>query len=314
MSTYDDNFYLRGKKLVNAILNDPQIITDCSPEHISSSGWIDILLAHPELIEFCPLENLSCGVLIDIFCEYPEFARRCNFQLFSKSKLASLKKQLIDAEFTGDVWCNIIIHNRFLANYCPWSTLTDREWDFLLEHCPEFAEKRKKKSSISDEDISTPGADILTELIRKYREQKNTNPEKEHFKNMLTKAEQGDPDAQCEVGLCYDQGKGVGKNYALAAEWYARSAAQDCTRGQRNLALMYYCGEGVEKNYEKACPLFRKAADKGDTVAQYMLGTLYCAKAKIWLAKAADQKHEKASGLLQALKGAIAGDAWEGVE
>ena len=38
-------------------------------------------------------------------------------------------------------------------------------------------------------------------------------------------AEQGDADAQYNLGVCYDDGKGVAKNKQEAAKWYRMAAA-----------------------------------------------------------------------------------------
>ena len=38
-------------------------------------------------------------------------------------------------------------------------------------------------------------------------------------------AEKGSRTAEYNLGVCYDQGKGVEQNYELAVEWYKKSAA-----------------------------------------------------------------------------------------
>ena len=39
-------------------------------------------------------------------------------------------------------------------------------------------------------------------------------------------AEQGNADAQCWLGLCYDLGKGVGQDYGEAMKWLRKAAEQ----------------------------------------------------------------------------------------
>ena len=39
-------------------------------------------------------------------------------------------------------------------------------------------------------------------------------------------AEQGDPDAQFHLGLCYDEGCGVPENKAEAIKWFQKAAEQ----------------------------------------------------------------------------------------
>ncbi|MBO5959590.1 MAG: sel1 repeat family protein, partial [Lentisphaeria bacterium] len=40
------------------------------------------------------------------------------------------------------------------------------------------------------------------------------------------KAEEGDPEAQCNLGQCYASGHGVPENMEEAIEWYRKSAEQ----------------------------------------------------------------------------------------
>jgi len=49
-------------------------------------------------------------------------------------------------------------------------------------------------------------------------------------------AEQGDTDAQYELGLMYEKGRGVPKDYAKAAEWFSKAAAQGNTEAMDSLA------------------------------------------------------------------------------
>ncbi len=65
-------------------------------------------------------------------------------------------------------------------------------------------------------------------------------------------AEQGDANAQYNLGIMYDKGQGVEKDYAQAMEWYARAARQGQPNAQNNLGLMYAQGHGVDKDYVTA--------------------------------------------------------------
>ena len=48
-------------------------------------------------------------------------------------------------------------------------------------------------------------------------------------------ANQGNADAQFQLGLCYYAGKGVRKNYTKAATWIRKSAEQGHERAQYHL-------------------------------------------------------------------------------
>ena len=52
-------------------------------------------------------------------------------------------------------------------------------------------------------------------------------------------AEQGHADAQNNLGLCYQYGKGVAKDYAEAVKWYRKAAEQGHARAQCNLGYCY---------------------------------------------------------------------------
>ncbi len=65
-------------------------------------------------------------------------------------------------------------------------------------------------------------------------------------------AEQGLTDAQYNLGVMYDKGKGVTRNYAQAVAWYRKAAEQGIDRAQYNLGLMYYKGKGVTQDYKEA--------------------------------------------------------------
>jgi TPR repeat protein len=88
-------------------------------------------------------------------------------------------------------------------------------------------------------------------------------------------AEQGNVEAQFNLGVMYAQGKGVPQDYAQAAAWYRKAADQSDVRAQNNLGLMYDKGQGVPQDYAEAAAWYRKAADQGFAYAQHNLGALY---------------------------------------
>ena len=58
-------------------------------------------------------------------------------------------------------------------------------------------------------------------------------------------AEQGNAEAQNELGTLYEQGLGVPEDYAEAMKWYARAAEQGEAAAQNNLGATYESGKGV---------------------------------------------------------------------
>ncbi|MEI9960672.1 MAG: tetratricopeptide repeat protein [Limisphaerales bacterium] len=62
-------------------------------------------------------------------------------------------------------------------------------------------------------------------------------------------AEQGDAQAQSTLGGMYERGQGLTQDYAEAVKWYRRAAEQGDIFGESGIATCYYAGEGVPKNY-----------------------------------------------------------------
>jgi S1-C subfamily serine protease len=84
-------------------------------------------------------------------------------------------------------------------------------------------------------------------------------------------AEQGDPNAQLNVGLMYDAGRGLEVNPARAVHWYRQSAENGLAAAQYNLGLMYRDGQGVEQNRQLANSWIERAAAQGLQAARAML-------------------------------------------
>ena len=55
-------------------------------------------------------------------------------------------------------------------------------------------------------------------------------------------AEQGDADAQYNLGVMHAEGKGVPRDDRMAAQWYRRAAEQGDASAQNSLGLMYAVG------------------------------------------------------------------------
>jgi TPR repeat protein len=82
-------------------------------------------------------------------------------------------------------------------------------------------------------------------------------------------AEQGDPDAQFNLGQAYKLGRGVPADLGSAQSWYEKAAMKGHEQAQANLGLILF----QKGDRAKAMPWLRKAADAGDPRAQYVLGT-----------------------------------------
>jgi transposase len=84
----------------------------------------------------------------------------------------------------------------------------------------------------------------------------------------LVGAEQGNADAQFNLGVMYDNGEDVPQDHAEAARWYRRAAEQEHASGQYNLGTMYAFGEDVPQDHAEALKSYRRAAEQGNADAQ----------------------------------------------
>jgi len=88
-------------------------------------------------------------------------------------------------------------------------------------------------------------------------------------------AEQGDAEAQCNLGKMYYNGQGVRKNDAEALKWWRKAAEQGNAEAQADLGMMYYNGDGVPVDAAEAAKWFREAAEQRHAGAQGTLGLMY---------------------------------------
>lgn len=115
----------------------------------------------------------------------------------------------------------------------------------------------------------------------------------EEFKQMHQKAENGDVEAQYEMGIWYQNVCGK-YNDALAAKWYELAAQQGHKEAQYLLAKQYFYSRGVSKDMAKAKKWYREAALQGHLMSSRMLGDIYFreknyTEAKKWYEQAAEQ-------------------------
>lgn len=102
---------------------------------------------------------------------------------------------------------------------------------------------------------------------------------KQHQKAFLLFMQAGDrghPMAQFNLGLCYENGKGVEKDLVKAVECYENAAAQGQAGAMYNLAILYMQGEGgLSKDLQHSIELLKEAAEHGLCKAQSFLGLYY---------------------------------------
>jgi TPR repeat protein len=88
-------------------------------------------------------------------------------------------------------------------------------------------------------------------------------------------AAQGYRDAEYRLGVMYDHGRGVTRDYAIAAQWYTKAAEQGRAEAQYRLGMMYEDGQGVHQDYRQAMNWYLQAAAQNRPEAEFKVGSLY---------------------------------------
>ena len=77
---------------------------------------------------------------------------------------------------------------------------------------------------------------------------------------VTTAAEQGNADAQVELGFIYDLGLGISQDDQEVLKSYRKAAEQGLAEAQVNLGVMYRHGEGVPRDFIRAHMWYSVAA------------------------------------------------------
>ncbi len=117
-------------------------------------------------------------------------------------------------------------------------------------------------------------------------------------------AEQGNAEAQYNLGRMYETGKGVNWDLAEAGRWYLRSATRGNAEAQYALGMM---AEGGRESYGEAFRWYSISAEQGNSDAQYGLCMMYQLGKGIeenpsesvkWCRKSAEQGNASGQGAL----------------
>ncbi len=127
-------------------------------------------------------------------------------------------------------------------------------------------EENPVRENVSKPEATTPNPP--TNTARK-------NEAKPDAKKITQLAEQGDAEAQYELGRMYFLGKGMPRNATKALEWYQKAAEQGNALAQNELGNLYSKGVLVKQNIFEAAKWYQKAAEQGIANAQYNIGYLY---------------------------------------
>ena len=88
-------------------------------------------------------------------------------------------------------------------------------------------------------------------------------------------ADNGEAEAQNNLGYLYQYGYGAKQSYTRAIRYYTLAADQGLAEAHHNLGMLYFNGYGSPQNYDQAKRAFLKAAEKELGASEYMLGLIY---------------------------------------
>ena len=80
-------------------------------------------------------------------------------------------------------------------------------------------------------------------------------------------ADQGNPIAQCNLGVMHESCQSISQHYKRAAQWYTKAVEEGDVNAQCNLEVMYENGHGVLQDYKRAAQWYTKADNQGHACA-----------------------------------------------
>ncbi len=127
--------------------------------------------------------------------------------------------------------------------------------------------------------------------------------------DFISLAENGDAEAECNLGKCHYFGQGTPQNYYVALTWFRKSAEKGWAESQYYIGKCYYYGQGFPKpDYVQAFIWYQKAAEQNHAEAQYQLALCYekghgikkdLISARNWYERAAANGNKKAKHKIQ---------------
>jgi TPR repeat protein len=152
---------------------------------------------------------------------------------------------------------------------------------------------------------------FLITLIGCNNRNTNVSENDETITDLIPKAQNGDAEAQCNLGACYYHGKGVPKDFTEAVKWFRKAAEQGHAVAQFMLGVCYIEGGFPEDPVEQV-KWIRMIAERENAESQYAyaLGNCYLkgygvfqdsVEAAKWFHKAAEQGHEEAIKVMREL-------------
>lgn len=140
-----------------------------------------------------------------------------------------------------------------------------------------------------------------------------TNADENNFREFYDKAfyyysksaSLGNPNALYSIGLCYENGIGIEKDFDKAIEWYEKAAEKNQITALTTLGNIYLSDNEKRKDVDKAMEYFERAASQNDPFALNVLGCLYADENNSFSDKKQALKYFENSAKLGSLEGAF---------
>ena len=157
--------------------------------------------------------------------------------------------------------------------------------EHLLNEDSEVDEGLAKQMAV--EFLKSSSSEEALQMLREYEgwieiDKQRREEKAEELRQLRMRAEQGNAEAQTDLGLIYESHMGMGEEYGVerdyeeAGKWFRKAAQQDDADAQTFLGEMYRYGRGgVDKDYKEAVKWFCKAVQQGSESAELNLGEMY---------------------------------------
>lgn len=85
-------------------------------------------------------------------------------------------------------------------------------------------------------------------------------PEESLYEKHIKGAQDGDADDQVMIGISFEEGKGVARDYEIALDWYKKAASKGNAAAYYRIGRFYESGLAVEQSYDNAIEWYLSAA------------------------------------------------------
>ncbi|XP_077388528.1 death ligand signal enhancer isoform X2 [Festucalex cinctus] len=166
----------------------------------------------------------------------------------------------------------------YMSASCPQENVFEEEspeTDHPHNKCMFEGEEKLAEAAQNLETVADSSVPVILNIIG-LQNAKSGNDE-EAFTCFLAAAQQGYSKALFNTGVCYEKGRGVGKDKEKASHYYRRAAVAGHKQAQYRCAKLLLTSSGFESEEKLniAISLLEKAAAAGLTKAQLCLASVY---------------------------------------